>query len=1074
MNNSTPRLPKLLAGAAFAVLLALGGQSAWAQTFLHEGIVYKASGNKLETPKLTGKLKIENGTEPAKYEGDIVIPDEIVYNGKTYIVVDLKNAFKGQPITSFVMPNTVTKISIGGFQDCTELKSINLSTGLTKLEQNTFANCTSLESITVPGTLPKLDSNEFKGCTGLKKITIENGETPFTFEAGAFTNDAFNGVEEVYIYRQLNTPSAMDRKPLRAAKALKKVVIGGSMTSLYDSFCEGASLLESVTFESDVTALGTASFANTAISEITLPASLTTIPSNCFSGTANLKKVQLGDAVTSIEAMAFRNSAVSEINLPATITTFGDMAFQKAKLAGKLELPEATKRIGDQTFAANAITEVSLPAGLATIGNGTFMGNPIGRFILAEGNENFKSEYLGYYITSADSKTILAYAPEAPLKEFQNPTANNLAPYAFYGAKNLESFDMPAVWNYGDYSLSGTGVKKLEVKGAVGRYVAADCPELTELTVEGREVPFGVAKGCAKLEKVTFQQDITVLKSYAFEGCTALKSINLGSLLAIIEAGAFNNCGIENITVSAAVPASLPEGVFTEEHANVTATVPVSLVDTYKAADGWKAIKIAGDANLAVGSTDMGMPAGLYYAGEDGMLHCAYADGNSSTYDVGGVPHTFQLVQFSNRIYGASAGKKFIYSNTGSVDGDGKLFYISQVGGRIFQAVVIDNAGGNAYKDPFGLYIYGETLYVNDRNVCIRKIPASALSLPDSYPSWMENNWMAFYGAEWVYGCIKAGFAITEATNADGSKEPLYWVGMKYNGNGIFRFRESNIGTGADQDTKGSRPAEAPLLKQFDPIITTFAIDSKHGHLYIYVDRMGKTPATHVLGGLYRLNLADLEANPDATDFNSYNPVLIDGAPVMWEGGGANEHVGIPQLSLDEKGEYLYWCHRAPSDYDVEVVNSSEGDQRFYGGKYNGKDAYHYAWAETYDANNPRHQDGIKRIKLGDAVPEVEIVVPGVRGYGVIAVNYEGSKVPTNIDSVTEIATPEANIVSVSAGAITACEAASIDIFNAAGLLVARVQLAAGQSYDFSALEAGVYIGTASSVSGNQAFKFAK
>ena len=46
---------------------------------------------------------------------------------------------------------------------------------------------------------------------------------------------------------------------------------------------------------------------------------------------------------------------------------------------------------------------------------------------------------------------------------------------------------------------------------------------------------------------------------------------------------------------------------------------------------------------------------------------------------------------------------------------------------------------------------------VNDRNVCIRIIPASAIALPQNYPSWMENNWMYFYGAPWSYGCIKSG-----------------------------------------------------------------------------------------------------------------------------------------------------------------------------------------------------------------------------------------------------------------------------------------------------------------------------
>ena len=32
--------------------------------------------------------------------------------------------------------------------------------------------------------------------------------------------------------------------------------------------------------------------------------------------------------------------------------------------------------------------------------------------------------------------------------------------------------------------------------------------------------------------------------------------------------------------------------------------------------------------------------------------------------------------------------------------------------------------------------------------------------------------------------------------------------------------------------------------------------------------------------GLYRVNLADVEANPDPSTFGELNPVLIDGSPV--------------------------------------------------------------------------------------------------------------------------------------------------------------------------------------------------
>ena len=71
MYNFTSKRTALAAG-----MLMLFGLGMSAQTFLHEGIVYKASGNRLAVQCLTAKKKPvpENGTLPEHYSGDIVLP----------------------------------------------------------------------------------------------------------------------------------------------------------------------------------------------------------------------------------------------------------------------------------------------------------------------------------------------------------------------------------------------------------------------------------------------------------------------------------------------------------------------------------------------------------------------------------------------------------------------------------------------------------------------------------------------------------------------------------------------------------------------------------------------------------------------------------------------------------------------------------------------------------------------------------------------------------------------------------------------------------------------------------------
>lgn len=1051
MKRTTSYFGTIVRGSALVAVLALGGFAANAQTFLYEGVVYKASGSNLTAQKAT--VKPENGDAPGTYTGDIVVPLNITYNGKSYKVTSIAGVFKGEPITSIDIADGIGTISRGCFQDCVELVSAKLPNDLATLNGDMFSGCVKLEELTIPGAVKAITSNQIKNCKSLKKLILADGPTALDINAsmyGAYNVETGGGMQsmeslvEVVINRQLNDAASMDMKPFRGLTTLETVTVGGSVTSIPTSYFENCAALKNVNLAATVTSLGTNVFTASGVEEVTLPAGITTVPSSTFQGCKSLKKVTLEGEVTSIQDMAFYNSTLSEIALPATVKSIGQMAFSGTSLTGALNLPESLTSLGVQAFANNTgLTSVNIPAGLASLGEGAFTGcTGIGSFEIATGNETFSVASDGAILLSNGGKNIFAVAPASALTSLTG-SYTSISANAANGAKKIATVNLPDCYSWGDYAVAGTSIEALTVQGAVGRYVAANCPSLKEIRVVGKEVPFGIGANDAALAKVTLDENITTVKQDAFLNCTALENLNLGKILAIIEADAFKGAGLKTMSVAASNPAAMAEGVFTKDM-DITVTVPVDYVDAYKAATGWSLLNIVGDANLAPGASDMGMPDALYYAGVDGNIHAVYQEGDPTTYDVGGVPHTFQLAQFKNRIYGASAGQKFVYSATGSVDGDGQLFYISKVGGETFQAVVLDNAGGNAYEDPFGLYVYGDTLYVNDRNVCIRKIPADAIALPKNYQHWVENNWLGFYGSPWSYGCIKSGWAITQGTTADGAPEPVYWVGMKYNGNGIFRFRQKDVGSAS---APGAKPENGEFLTGLAPIFTTFHIDEAHGHMYIYVEKAGAGDNI-VKAGLYRIDVADLEAHPNSPTFT-----LIDGAPVKYEGSGDNEHVGISQLSPDANNEYLYWCYRAATAADAEAVaNGTAG---------------HYAWAEDLDTTNPRHQTGIKRLKLGQENPEVELVVPGVEGYGVVALNYEGS---VNGVSDATVVKPAENIISYANGVLTVSEDATVNVYNMNGVMVATAALAAGESLTVETLEAGAYIAAA----GTSVVKFVK
>ncbi len=75
---------------------------------------------------------------------------------------------------TLIIPNGVTDIGSGIFENCSSLKSVSIPNGVTNIGYNTFANCSSLESITIPPSVEIIDSNAFDECKNLKDVYIED------------------------------------------------------------------------------------------------------------------------------------------------------------------------------------------------------------------------------------------------------------------------------------------------------------------------------------------------------------------------------------------------------------------------------------------------------------------------------------------------------------------------------------------------------------------------------------------------------------------------------------------------------------------------------------------------------------------------------------------------------------------------------------------------------------------------------------------------------------------------------------------------------------------------------------
>ena len=130
---------KSLSIRLFAVVVALAcTQGASAYDFVVKGIYYNINGDEA-TVTYQGRYYNNYGNPYGYYNnntGDVVIPEEVTFNGQTYTVTAIgDNAFYNYDnkylITGITLPNTITSIGDNAFYSCSYLKEITIPNSVT-------------------------------------------------------------------------------------------------------------------------------------------------------------------------------------------------------------------------------------------------------------------------------------------------------------------------------------------------------------------------------------------------------------------------------------------------------------------------------------------------------------------------------------------------------------------------------------------------------------------------------------------------------------------------------------------------------------------------------------------------------------------------------------------------------------------------------------------------------------------------------------------------------------------------------------------------------------------------------
>lgn len=265
--------------------------------------------------------------------------------------------------------------------------------------------------------------------------------------------------------------------------------------------------------------------------------------------------------------------------------------------------------------------------------------------------------------------------------------------------------------------------------------------------------------------------------------------------------------------------------------------------------------------------------------------------------------HPFTLLFKDSSLYVLDAGAGWYYQDEAAQanGGDGKISVIAKDGSKV--ETMISNAGGPAFQDPFYGCIVDNDLYFADRNTGVIKVPLNtrnAVYSASSFPYFVQHTTLGYYGKGIVYGCIGGTLMMIGDT---------WWWCKNYNGNGIFRFKKSDIlpspiaagGAAAPESgvaLEGMNPKSLAYSSKSNKYIFTLFDTGYEGVYVCTLDQLNGIGASKNALAPYKKMFGTLGFVPN----KSGKPAAVE--------GHTSEFAAICQIAYDEVNDCAYFAFR--------------------------------------------------------------------------------------------------------------------------------------------------------------------
>ena len=398
------------------------------------------------------------------------------------------------------------------------IRRLTLPTDLTELHSYAFVNCEPLVTATCGSEILAAGQRVFAGCTGLQRISFAELtdflQISYLNEQSALTykNDA-----EIYIdgspidYSNIEWPETLTEIPDYAFynhKDLEDFEIPETVVSIGKYAFGGSGIIEA-NLPQSLQKLGEYVYSSSAITSVSISGQIQEIPQRAFSDCSSLNSVSFPEGLQSIGDYAFYNcTSLNSVSFSEGLQTIGDYAFRDCSSLKSASFPEGLQSIGDYAFyncsSLNSVSffeglqsigsdafyncrslkSVSFPEGLQSIGSDAFYNcSRLEDVVIGEVNLWAKVEFGNSYSNPIYyARTFRQKDMEEPVQHLYINYVENVSPYAFYNASNLQT---------------------VRVKNAeIGIRAFSGCDNVTDLCIDTEEIGEYAFSGMTGLQNI--------------------------------------------------------------------------------------------------------------------------------------------------------------------------------------------------------------------------------------------------------------------------------------------------------------------------------------------------------------------------------------------------------------------------------------------------------------------------------------------------------------------------------------------------------------------------------------------